>query len=311
MRSVEVAARAFRGEFQSNVTPARLMLTSTGATPTAEDQTHLFEFLSKAVALQVQFVCVFDLREFGLPSPSLLRGLGAWCKAHEKEFQSLQLAIAILLKDSFWSGAVKKMIGVVTAICPPTCPLLTCHNLESAESFFSEKVVVNTFSEFARVPSRKDAIPRVLSLQSNDSCNIEPEESAVPYKPPRFVAPHSFADSLLRRQGNNATKEHSLYLGAAQDWDTEGVAVEDFDVVSDWETPVMDIFDGHVTCAAGPTNARGTRSAIQHDFMVDADLPARVPSGKHTRTGLHQRNRARKLRTSLVLHVQDKSNFKS
>jgi hypothetical protein len=141
----------------------------------------------------------------------------------------------------------------------------------------------------------------------------------VPYKPPRFVAPHSFADSLLRRQGTNASEEHSLFLGAAQDSDTEGVAVEDFDVVSDWETPPMDVFDGHVTCVAGPANARGTRSAIQHDFMVDTDLPASpaglhaqaVPSGKYTRTGLHLRNRARKLRKSLVLHAQDKSNFRS
>lgn len=156
MAVMEVTSPAFKGEFHRHSSPARLILTSTGATPGAADQAQLVEFLSRIVQLKVPFVSVYDLRVLGMPSPSLLKGLGEWCKQHEKDFASVQIAIAIILKNNLWSGAIKKMIGLVTVICPPVCPLQIGYSLEGAESFCSQHcpVLVDEVKRFtSRFPS--------------------------------------------------------------------------------------------------------------------------------------------------------------
>jgi len=191
MKSFEIASPAFKGEFQTNVSPARLVLTSTGATPTHEDQTQLFDFLTRIVQSQVAFVAVYDLRVFGMPSPSLLRSLGEWCKKNEREFQPLNLAIAIVLKNNLWSGALKKFIGVVTAICPPVCPLLMTYSLESVEGFFVENCGTMESAATVRVTSRFPSI---------ESCEVEVEEEPsqprAPCSMPKFsllMQPFSFS----------------------------------------------------------------------------------------------------------------------
>jgi hypothetical protein len=174
MPSFEMVSSAFKGEFQANASPARLVLTSTGATPTLEDQVRLFEFLTRVVQSQIKFVAVYDLRVVGMPSPSLLRSLGEWCKRNEKEFQPLNLAIAIVLKNNLWSGAVKKLIGVVTTMCPPVCPLQITYDLESAESFFLEHCGTQKVEATERIPSR---------FPSTQSCDIDCEEGSWPQAP--------------------------------------------------------------------------------------------------------------------------------
>merc|ERR1719191_2679993 len=98
-----------------------------------------------------------------MPSPSLLRSLGEWCKRHEEEFQPLNLAIAIVLKNNLWSGAVKKLIGGVTTLCPPVCPLQIMYSLESAESFFSKHCSTQKIESIDRIPPR---------FPSTESCDI-------------------------------------------------------------------------------------------------------------------------------------------
>jgi hypothetical protein len=176
MDSFRISTAAFEGEFHRNQMPAKLTLTSTGVAPSAADQSELFEFLNRVALAQVQFVAVYDLRVWAMPSTSLLRALGNWCKAHEKEFQALQIAIAILLKDNFWSNAAKKMIGVVTAICPPVCPLLMCHTVESVECFLSE-------TGDAALSGIEDAVAKIPSLRSNSSCNFDVADDGIPCRP--------------------------------------------------------------------------------------------------------------------------------
>lgn len=201
MASFEISSAAFKGEFQGRVSPARLTLTSTGETPAATDQTQLFDFLNRVVQAQVPFIAVYDLRVLGVPSPTLLRSLGDWCKAHQQEFEPLQIAIAILLKNNFWSSAVRKMIGIVTAICPPTCPLLTCHSLESVECFFAEKVSMfgDNAAEVKKLPSNKSNssnMPRKVSNQSLDSSNVGFVDEPVPCQPPCFADLHLLSQSV-------------------------------------------------------------------------------------------------------------------
>jgi hypothetical protein len=169
MTSFEITSSAFKGDFQMNVSPARLVITTTGATPTHEDEAKLVGFLTKILHAGVEFVALYDLRVLGMPSLSLLRGLGEWLKKHEKKFQPLNLAIAIILKDSLWSGAVKRLIGIVTAICPPVCPLQITYSMDSVEDFFFEH------SSFIEPEAMVKVVSRFTSLESCEfTCEEEP-----------------------------------------------------------------------------------------------------------------------------------------
>jgi hypothetical protein len=182
MAPIEITSSAFKGEFHQNMSPARLVLTSTGETPTCEDQARLCQFLTQVVQAQVEFAAVYDLRVMGMPSPSLVRSLGEWCKENEKEFQRLNSAIAIIIKNNFWSGAVKKLIGVVTAISPPVCPLLITYSSESAESFILENCSTAVAEMAERIPSRFPSI---------ESCDVaheeDPSQPHAPWRMPEFV----------------------------------------------------------------------------------------------------------------------------
>jgi hypothetical protein len=178
MQSFEMTSSAFKGAFQTNVSPARLIVTTTGATPTREDERPFIEFMTRVVQSQIEFIATYDLRVVGTPSPSLLRSLGEWLKKNRKEFEDMNTAIAIILQNNMWSGVVKKLIGVVTAICPPVCPLQITYSLESVESFFSEQCGIIEIAPIPKMVSR---------LTSLDSCEViceedeeEPTHSQVP-----------------------------------------------------------------------------------------------------------------------------------
>merc|ERR1719446_201358 len=200
MTSFEVRSPAFKATFDAQSRPARLNVTTTGVTPGQVDQAKLFEFLGCVAQRRIQFVSVFDLRSFGLPSVSLLKALGEWCKAHERDFEDLQLAIAILLTTNFWSGAARRLIAVVTAICPPMCPLLMCHSTDSAEDFFLEKVARSFW-----LSDVEPCISKQISVESfGDSC--APPIEATPSQPHlsqpgRFASlDHPFLDSCIPQE---------------------------------------------------------------------------------------------------------------
>mmetsp|Transcript_107611 Transcript_107611/g.195759 ORF Transcript_107611/g.195759 Transcript_107611/m.195759 type:complete len:339 (-) Transcript_107611:432-1448(-) len=172
MTSFEVCTESFNASFDVRSTPARLTVMTTGVTFTQTDQDKFFDFLGQVANSNIPFVSVFDLRKLGMVSPSQLRGLGEWCKAHEHQFIDLQLAIAILLTANFWSAAARRVIGVVTAICPPKCPLLTCHSLESAEKFLLENVDLGSGRGMS-APTRhvsKDSIGERLAPHEAVAC---------------------------------------------------------------------------------------------------------------------------------------------
>lgn len=197
MATFEISSAAFKGEFHRDMSPARLLLTSTGATPTIADQDELIEFLTRIVQLQVRFVAIYDLRVIGLPSASLLKGLGEWCKANQKDFEPLQIAISIVLKNSIWSGAIKKLIGIITAICPPVCPLEFGYSLEAAESFLAKQCSI-TEAEVAN-----DAVSKDLSFKRATSCDVDCEAEPMPSQPRRL------ADlRLLQKSQSRASKEN-------------------------------------------------------------------------------------------------------
>lgn len=314
MASFQVSTAAFNGEFQGNATPARLTVASTGNAPTAEDQRHLLGFLNRVMLANVPFIAVYDLRVWGMPSPTLLKGLGEWCKAHEKEMAPLQKAVAILLTNNFWSSAVKKMIGVVTAICPPACPLLMCHSLESAESFIAEKTPAPAAHQLS------DDVSKNPSQRSNCSCDIDLDEDPLPCQPPRFADVRllqTSPDACLSQADETMGHEKSCHFvdlddlhddamlfkrGNTEDLDGDARATELISALRSAGLPLRSAyldshFNGHVL--------QRTRSHMQPEDLDEPDMEVTeeacnaqpVPFGpkrSHTRTGLHLRSRLRR-----------------
>lgn len=85
----------------------------------------------------------------------------------------MNLAIAIVLKNNLWSGALKKLIGIVTTMCPPVCPLRITYSLESAEEFFADCGALES-KAMERFPSR---------IASIESCNVRCDEGSWPQAP--------------------------------------------------------------------------------------------------------------------------------
>jgi len=319
MASFQVSCAAFNGQFQGDVTPARLTVASTGSAPTAEDQRHLLGFLNRVMLADVPFVAVYDLRVWGMPSPTLLKGLGEWCKANEKEMAPLQKAVAILLTNNFWSSAVKKMIGIVTAICPPACPLLMCHSSESAESFLSEKALAPSAHQLG------DDVSKFPSQRSNCSCDIDLEEDPMPCQPPRFAdvcllqtgpALH-LTDACLSQADETMGAEKSYHFvdmddlhddarlfqqGDAEDLDSDARATELISALRSAGLPLRSAylashFNEHVLQVAGshmePEDFDESDMEVTDEACNAQPLPF-GPKRSHTRTGLHLRNRLRK-----------------
>jgi len=182
MVSLEVSTTALKGSFDVQSAPARLTLTTTGASFSHADQEQFLNFFGQVTQAKIQFTAVFDLRKIGFAPPSMIRSWGEWCKSHEQEFKEVQLAIAILLASNIWAAATRHIIGVVTSICPPACPLLMDHSVESAERFFCEKVDVGTNLKPASVDSVSDLpFPPTPKTPSH-----VPDDDAAPCQPRCF-----------------------------------------------------------------------------------------------------------------------------
>jgi len=186
MVSVEVSTTAFTGYFDIHSAPARLTLTTTGASFSHADQEQFLNFFGQIAQAKIQFTAVFDLRKIGFAPPSMIRSLGEWCKSHEQEFKEVQLAIAILLASNFWAAATRRIIGVVTSICPPACPLLMDHSVESAERFFSEKVDLGSNLKPAPVDSVSDHIPDISFPPTPNTPSHVPDDDVAACQPRCF-----------------------------------------------------------------------------------------------------------------------------
>lgn len=187
MSSWSASGTSFEASFDVRSKPARLTVSTTGEKATQMDLDKLLDFLERVARSNVQFVSIFDLRKLGSATLSQLRALGEWCKAHEQVFNDVQLAIAILLKANFWSGAAKGLISVVTTMAPPTCPLLMCHTLESVDSFFAEKLG-------AMAPVEKPTLQKSRTFESVD--HVFAPKPAVATSTNPLAARHISEDSV-------------------------------------------------------------------------------------------------------------------
>uniref|UniRef100_A0A7S1AQU0 Uncharacterized protein n=1 Tax=Noctiluca scintillans TaxID=2966 RepID=A0A7S1AQU0_NOCSC len=128
----------FNARLDVTKNPPRFTLTSKAAVCTAEDVDALTVCLSKCLEYQTSYVCVYDIRVFKVAPLGLAKRLGDYCSAHQSEFDTVQLGIAIILPNSFIARFVKSLIGVITAVAPPKCPLNIVNTDEEAEAMFAQ-----------------------------------------------------------------------------------------------------------------------------------------------------------------------------
>lgn len=133
------SSAAFEAHFDGHRVPGRMRIVTNDIGATKDvDAPPFIAFMQKIVVADVKYTAVIDMRDFRLPSLETVRELGGWCNTRLGDFDRIQLAIAVLLADNFLSTTARWTINLITALAPPNCPLLICHNEEAAEAFFLE-----------------------------------------------------------------------------------------------------------------------------------------------------------------------------
>lgn len=98
----------------------------------------------------IGMVSIYDLSQ--LPSmavvPLMMPAVKNFVKEWAPVMDGMVLSSAVVLKDSFWSTAARKVVNIILEISPPKCPFLLTHSRELAEEF-----VHTNFKEPISVPS--------------------------------------------------------------------------------------------------------------------------------------------------------------
>eukprot|EP00746_Dinoflagellata_sp_MGD_P090604 gnl/MRDRNA2_/MRDRNA2_35797_c0_seq1.p1 gnl/MRDRNA2_/MRDRNA2_35797_c0~~gnl/MRDRNA2_/MRDRNA2_35797_c0_seq1.p1 ORF type:complete len:370 (+),score=37.20 gnl/MRDRNA2_/MRDRNA2_35797_c0_seq1:67-1176(+) len=114
----------------------RLTVRSVAASVDEKQIQQLTDALGTVLKSQIEFIAVYDLREYQLPEMRFVKTLGTFCDAHAKDWLNLKV-MALLIKDNLWASVAKGFIGMFTKMCPPHCPYIICHSENVAEHFIA------------------------------------------------------------------------------------------------------------------------------------------------------------------------------
>mmetsp|Transcript_36742 Transcript_36742/g.88324 ORF Transcript_36742/g.88324 Transcript_36742/m.88324 type:complete len:248 (+) Transcript_36742:35-778(+) len=87
----------------------------------------------------VPHVAVYDMRHLQMPGISAARKAGKWCATNHANpdltFTTSMKAIVVLFSPGVVSHVTRTVVAIITAICPPICPLHMCNTEAQAVEF--------------------------------------------------------------------------------------------------------------------------------------------------------------------------------
>lgn len=130
----------FSRDYQK-LSQARLTIRTIAAYASEDHCRQLIDALATVLESGIEFVAVYDFRDFQIPEMRFARSLAAFCDAHAAAWERNLKIMAMLVKDNLWASVAKGFIAMFTKMCPPHCAYIICHSEDAAEQFFISKLL--------------------------------------------------------------------------------------------------------------------------------------------------------------------------
>lgn len=122
-----------------------LLITGRGTTSVQKSELsavlarHVAFYEDKILKPELLHTELFDFREYPyLPPAGVVQEAISFSMGRKEEIDRLQVAMAVVLADSFWSAGARTIINLFTKAVPPASPFLICTSPEKAREFFQE-----------------------------------------------------------------------------------------------------------------------------------------------------------------------------